>query len=149
MARPKDETYIIDLCDDVLQTKALRGHRFDFLRGDPGIRGTCHQLPADAYYPSLNLVVEYHERQHSESVLFYDKRITISGLTRREQRKKYDDLRRVVLPGNGIHLAILTYQDFDYDPQKRLRRSKSDHSVIADKLGQFIPCGRSADTASA
>lgn len=142
MPRPKDESYIIDLCNDIFQTEALRGHRFDFLRGDPDKRGTCHRLPVDAYYPAFNLVVEYHERQHSEAVSFFDRRIVASGITRGEQRRKYDDLRRDVLPKNGIHLVILTYQDFDHDAQKRLRRGESDRLVIAERLSQFIPCGR-------
>lgn len=30
----KDEIYVIDLCDEILGTKALRQHCFDFLRGD-------------------------------------------------------------------------------------------------------------------
>ena len=58
MARPKDESYVIDLCDDVLQAKALRGYRFACLRGDPDKRGVRHMLPVDAYYPDLGLVVE-------------------------------------------------------------------------------------------
>lgn len=75
MPRPKDETYIIDLCDEVLGLKASRGHRFEFLRGDPGKNGRRACLPVDAYYAELNLVVEYHERQHSEPVSFFDRRI--------------------------------------------------------------------------
>lgn len=58
-----DESYVIDLCDEVLKLKALRQHRFDFLTGDSGAK-----LPVDAYYPSLNLVVEFKERQHTEEV---------------------------------------------------------------------------------
>jgi len=52
-----DESYVIDLCDEVLKLKAHRQHRFDFLKGDSGTR-----LPVDAYYPSLNLVIEFKER---------------------------------------------------------------------------------------
>ena len=40
-----DEHYVIDLCDEVLGLKASRQHRFDFLKGDTGVR-----LPVDAYY---------------------------------------------------------------------------------------------------
>ena len=47
----KDEHYIIDLCDHVLGMTALRQHKFDFLRGDPGKHGRCRRLPVDAYYP--------------------------------------------------------------------------------------------------
>ena len=63
-----DESYVIDLCDCVLKTKASRGRRFGFLIGDPDKNGNCRKLPVDAYYSSLSLVVEYCERQHTESV---------------------------------------------------------------------------------
>ncbi len=75
--KDSDEFYVIDLCDEVLGLKASRQHTFDFLRGDgtPGRR-----LLVDAYYPELNLVVEYRERQHSESVAFFDKKNAVSGV---------------------------------------------------------------------
>lgn len=38
-----DESYVIDLCDEVLGIKASRQHKFDFLTGDTG-----HRLPVDA-----------------------------------------------------------------------------------------------------
>ena len=34
-----DESYVIDLCDEVLGEVALRQHRFSWLRGDPGAGG--------------------------------------------------------------------------------------------------------------
>lgn len=125
-----DESYIIDLCDEVLNLKALRQHRFDFLRGDAGTR-----LPVDAYYPSLNLVVEFKEKQHTEEVKFFDKRITASGKTRGEQRKLYDKRRRDVLPTQGIKLIELDYSDFEHTRGKKLVRNKEvDLKVIKDKL---------------
>ena len=50
-----DESYVIDLCDEVLGELALRQHTFDFLRGDPS--ESClsgKKLPVDAYYPNKN-----------------------------------------------------------------------------------------------
>jgi hypothetical protein len=76
----RDESYVIDLCDRVLNLKAKRQHRFDFLRGDSG-----RKLPVDAYYEisvDRKLVVEYREMQHSEPVAFFDKRLTCSGCNR-------------------------------------------------------------------
>lgn len=58
-----DESYVIDLCDEVLGELALRQHTFDFLRGDPS--ESCpsgKKLPVDAYYPNKNIVVEYREK---------------------------------------------------------------------------------------
>ena len=78
--KPDDESYVIDLCDLVLGQTALRQYRFSFLRGDPGASGRQASLPVDAYYPQLNLVVEYHERQHTEPVKLFDKRETVSGV---------------------------------------------------------------------
>jgi hypothetical protein len=106
--RESDEQYIIDLCDEVLGRTAEHGHRFPFLLGDPGRRGRA-QLPVDAFYPDLNLVIEYRERQHFESVRHFDKpwKMTVSGVHRGEQRMRYDERRREVLPKHGISLVEL------------------------------------------
>lgn len=125
-----DESYVIDLCDEILKLKALRQHRFDFLVGDSGTK-----LPVDAYYPSLNLVIEFKERQHTEEVKFFDKRQTVSGMGRGEQRKLYDQRRREVLPKQGIKLIELDYSDFEHSNNKKLlRNKKSDLMVINSNL---------------
>jgi len=64
--RTSDEHYVIDLCDEIIGQTAMRQHRFDFLRGDSGV-----PLPVDAYYPNINLVIEYHESQHTQSTPFF------------------------------------------------------------------------------
>jgi len=110
--------------------KALRQHRFDFLKGDSGTR-----LPVDAYYPSLNLVVEFKERQHTEEVKFFDRRQTVSGVGRGDQRKLYDQRRRDILPKHGIKLIELDYSDFEHTSGKKLVRNKeNDLKVIREKL---------------
>ncbi|KSA13470.1 hypothetical protein [Maribacter dokdonensis] len=131
--KQSDEAYIIDLCDEFLKLQGSRQHRFDFLRGDSGTK-----LPVDAYYPSLNLVIEYYERQHSEAVPHFDKRMTVSGISRGEQRKLYDERRRTELPKNGIDLIIFDYTEFQYTSGKRLIRQKSkDLIIIESKLKHF------------
>ena len=131
----KDEHYIIDLCDHTLGMTALRQHRFDFLHGDPGKLGKCRRLPVDAFYPALNLVIEYRERQHSEAVAIMDRRDTISGCKRGEQRRRYDARRRSRLPAHGITLVELDYSMFTHDKQKKLLRdSAADAAVIATAL---------------
>ncbi|WP_420592722.1 hypothetical protein [Robiginitalea biformata] len=128
----RDEEYVLDLCDEVLGEKGLRQHRFDFLRGDAGT-----MLPVDAYYPRHNLVVEYRERQHSESVPFFDKRKTVSRVSRGLQRQKYDRLREEKIPENGIQLKILHFYDFQHDSSKRLlRNAKKDIEIISDALNE-------------
>ena len=58
-----DEFYVIGLCNEVLGMEGYQQYRFPFLLGDSGT-----PLPVDVYYPTLNLVVEYYERQHTETV---------------------------------------------------------------------------------
>jgi hypothetical protein len=119
MKNNRDEDYVIALCDEVLTQKASKQHRFPFLVGDSG-----RTLPVDAYYPQLNLVVEYLERQHTEDVKLFDKRQTVSGVSRKEQRKIYDERRKTVLPQHGISLITISYSDFRYDRKKRIVKDK-------------------------
>lgn len=120
-----DESYVIDLCDKALNLTASRQHKFPFLLGDPSENGRQAKLPVDAYYESLSLVVEYRERQHTEEVKHFDKPdvMTVSGVHRGEQRKKYDQRRRDELPKHGIKLIEISYSDFDHDSQKKLIRN--------------------------
>jgi hypothetical protein len=135
-----DEHYIIGLCDQVLGERALRGHRFDFLRGDPGKHGSA-RLPVDAFYEHRNLVVEYYERQHCEAVPHFDKpdRITVSGVSRGEQRRVYDERRRTVLPQHGVDLIVLKYNQFSVNSNGKLRRLTSgDLIVIKSALSGWV-----------
>lgn len=126
-----DEFYVIDLCDEILGVKASRQHKFDFLRGDgtPGRR-----LPVDAYYPTLNTVIEYRERQHTESVAFFNKETTVSGVSRDEQRRIYDQRRREVLPEHGIKLIEISYSDLKHNKQKRLLRERTYDLAILQNI---------------
>lgn len=133
-----DEHYVIDLCDEILGLKADRQHCFDFLRGDSCKDGvlkenTGKMLPVDAYYEKLNLVIEYWEKQHTESTPFFDNKMTSCGITRKEQREKYDKRREEVLPQNGIKLVIVQYKDLG--ESKRIRRNlEHDMAVIKNIL---------------
>lgn len=126
MRTNSDEGYVLDICDAILGLKALRQHRFDFLRGDtrtsgrPGVR-----LPVDGYYPNLALVVEYMERQHSEAVAFFDRKATLSGVSRGVQRAIYDRRRHEVLPANGLRLVLIQFSDLDHHlNSRRLKRNQ-------------------------
>lgn len=137
----KDEHYIIDLCDKVLNENSLRQHRFNFLLGDKGKNGRQAKLPVDSFYPKLNLVIEYKEKQHTEEISFFDKknRLTISGVHRGEQRKVYDQRRKEILSKHNIHLIELLYSYFTYDSQKRLIRNKiKDIKILKEKLKLWI-----------
>ena len=129
----RDEHYVIDLCDVILKRKALRQYRFDFLRGDTGVK-----LPVDAYYRDLNLVVEYYEKQHTESVKIFNK-MTASGVSRDEQRHIYDERRKEVLPQHDINVVIISYNDFKVDGKKRIvRNEKENLKVIRLKLKEYL-----------
>lgn len=134
-----DEHYVIDLCDKILGLEAKRQHCFDFLKGDSCKNGCClkenagKMLPVDAYYEELNLVIEYWEKQHTEPTPFFDNKMTSCGITRKEQREKYDKRREEVLPQNGIKLVIVQYKDFG--ESKRIRRNlEHDMAVIKNIL---------------
>jgi hypothetical protein len=132
-----DEHYVIDLCDEILGLKADRQHCFDFLRGDSCKDGvlkenTGKMLPVDAYYEKLNLVIEYWEKQHTESTPFFDNKMTSCGITRKEQREKYDKRREEVLPQNGIKLLTIQYSDFG--TSKRIKRDHDRDIAIVKKI---------------
>ena len=114
----------------------------------------CVPLPIDGYYETLRLAVEYRERQHSEPVSFWDRKPTLSGCTRGEQRRRYDGRRRLVLPQHGIRLVELNYSMFGHDGRKRLLRDRvADELVISSPLNAveasnsptFPPTRSSAD----
>lgn len=127
-----DEFYVVSLCNEVLGKTALQQHKFDFLKGDSGI-----SLPVDAYYEELNLVVEYCESQHSQSTPFFDRKMTVSGVSRGEQRKIYDERRRTILPQHGIKVINIHYSDFGTN--KRIKRNyERDIEIIRLKLHEFL-----------
>ena len=128
--RKKDEDYVIDLCDKALDDTASRQHRFDFLTGDTG-----RKLPVDAYYEKYHLVIEYYEKQHTESVKLFDNKITASGVTRDVQRRIYDERRKEVLPQYGIEVIIFSYNDFDFDKNKKIKcNPQKDLEIVRERL---------------
>lgn len=132
--KDSDEAYIINICDMVLKEVSKKQHRFDFLRGDTGVK-----LPVDAYYQKHNLVIEYMEKQHSEPVKFFDKKQTVSGVGRGEQRKIYDERRKKVIPENGIDFLTLSFKEFKYKSNKTLiRHLANDKAIVKFKLSKYL-----------
>ncbi len=85
------------------------------------------------------MVIEYREKQHTEAVAFFDKRVTSSGISRGEQRKKYDELRRTEIPKNELELIEFDYSEFGHRKGKRLLRNKEeDEKIIREKLKKHI-----------
>ena len=132
-----DEYYVLDLCDEVLGERGRRGHRFDWLLGDPGRSGRRRSLPVDCYWPGHRLVVEYRERQHDEPVAHFDKpdRLTVSGVHRGIQRAIYDQRRDDLVPAHGLRLVVVRPSDLASDRRGRLRReSENDLEVVRHRL---------------
>lgn len=134
-----DEFYVIDLCDEILGASASRQHRFDWLRGDWSERKqSFSHLPVDAYWPSLHLVVEYAERQHSESVKVFDQRDTVSGVPRGQQRRIYDQRRVDLVPVNDLTLIVVPAVAFSLKRMKIVRHPERDIEVLQNILADFI-----------
>lgn len=135
---PKDQDYVLDICDSVLGRTACRQQRFEFLRGLPSLKtGRRTPLPVDGFYPDLKLVIEYHEKQHTQSVAFWNK-MTACGLRRDEQRRYYDQLRRQELPRNGIRLLEIDYRSFDHRKNGKLRRVDLDRGAVRSLLSDIV-----------
>ncbi len=120
-----DEAYVIDLCDEILGQRALRQHRFPWLKGDPSASGASALLPVDAYYSAHRLVVEYRESQHFKPTPFFDRRQTVGGVDRGEQRRIYDQRREQEVPAHGLRLAIIAVSDLPSDGRGRLLRERA------------------------
>ena len=119
-----DKTYVLDLCDAVLEVKAEREKRFNFLIGDLQKDGrTYTKLPVDAYYGSLKLAVEFHEASHDETP------------TRAEQRAMYEKRRATELPKNDITLIVIPFEAFKADAEQRIiRNEKNDLKIVKQFL---------------
>ena len=137
-----DEHYVLNLCDELLNDTASRQHRFPFLLGDfHKDKTTRTKLPVDAYYQNLNLVVEYHEKQHTNEITPADKPKvkTASGISRGEQRKIYDQRRRDVLLRKKINLIEINYYAFEYDSEMNIIRNKEkDIEIVKDLLKEYV-----------
>lgn len=137
-----DEFYLVSLCDELLNEKASRKHRFEFLLGDLHKKGkTRTKLPLAAYYKELNLVIEFLDRPQLETAADSerDNAMTISGVSRSEQRLKYASRKRSVLKEKNINLKEIDYASFESDNKLMLTRNKAkDVRVLKSILKQYI-----------
>ena len=135
-----DEHYVLDLCDEVLGVVAQRQATFDWLRGDASTarpRGT--KLPVDGYWPELDLVVEFQEEQHTQPSPFFDRRQTISGIGRGEQRRLYDARKRHMILERGLRLVVIDKSQFRVKSKRIVRDRDRDRALVCDLLKQLIP----------
>lgn len=134
----QNESYVISLCDEVLGIPSSRHHTFSWLLGDSSPKsGRRRALPVDAYWPTLALVVEFHERQHSQAVPHFDRRETVSGVTRGVQRRLYDERRALTLPQHGITLVVISMQDFLVRRGRIVPDRNHDTAVVKRHLARY------------
>jgi hypothetical protein len=130
-----DEHYVLDLCDEALDVAAQRQARFGWLRGDVSPNsGRAVQLPVDGYWPSLQLVVECQEKQHTESVPLFDRRATVSGIPRGEQRRLYDHRKAELIPAQGLRLVVIHQSEFKARRDRIVRDHARDLAVVQSRL---------------
>lgn len=133
-----DEKYVIDLIKDILGLEYEWQKKFDTLRGDPGKKGHMKKLPVDAYFLQRNLIVEYREKQHSQSVNIMNRRMTISGVNRGDQRKIYDMRKELWAKENNINFLVINFSDLVHKKSGRLYRNKEkDREIISDFINRF------------
>jgi len=132
-----DENYILNICDALLKDTASRQHRFSFLLGDfHRDKKSRTKLPVDGFYEKLNLVIEYHEKQHAEEAGDSDQPAikTVSGVSRDEQRKIYNQRRRDVLERKNINLVEVNFYAFENDNEMNIIRNKEKDTEILQSL---------------
>lgn len=135
----QNESYVIGLCDEVLGMSSAKHHTFPWLLGDLSIKtGRRRALPVDAYWEALRLVVEFYEKQHTEAVALFDRRETVSGVTRGTQRKIYDDRRAQLLPQHGITLVVIPMADFNVRRSLIVPDRDSDLEVVRRYLTAYL-----------
>lgn len=117
-----DEVYVLDLIADIIGEAYEGQMRFDNLLGDTGKNGRRVKLPVDAFFPKANLIVEYREKQHSQSVSIMDKRMTISGVSRGEQRRIYDLRKEQWALNNEVNFLAISYFDLAHKKSGKLNR---------------------------
>lgn len=131
-----DENYILELCDELLGVKSTRQHTFGFLKGDLHQNGSSRtKLPLDAYFHKLKLVLDFVDRPYSEEKAEEMERLTVSGVTRAEQRKIYRERKRTELKTKNLLLIELDTAAFELDEdQKIVRNDEANSKILSDIL---------------
>ena len=137
-----DEAYLMDLIDGLLGQTGSRRHTFDYLLGDLHQNGTTRtKLPIDIYYVDLKLALEFVEDPDKTKAnkSIRDEKLTVSGMTRAEQRYKYSHRKKnILLIKEKIYLEI-PLEKFELNESNQLARIKeNDERVLKDLLFDFM-----------
>lgn len=137
-----DEVYIMGLIDELLNQTGSRKHTFDFLLGDLHQNGeTRTELPIDLYYANLKLALEIvkHPEKKKNAIESKEEKLTVSGITRAEQRLKYLKRKEIVLTQKEISFIEIHLESFEVDASMQLIRKKgNDVRELIGLLSDFI-----------
>jgi hypothetical protein len=120
--------YVISLLAELLGEVPEREKAFPWALGDVSQKtGRARRLPFDAVWESRRLIVEVDESQHREAVAFWDKPhlMTVSGVARGEQRRLYDQRKRLAARAAGYTVLEIPW-DRRPVPAKRDRRADTE-----------------------
>ncbi|WP_084792244.1 hypothetical protein [Mycobacterium sp. E136] len=78
--------------------------------------------------------MEFQEEQHSEAVAFFDRRHTVSGVSRAEQRRRYDERKRTEIPQHGMQLIVIEKSAFTVKSKRIARDRTRDLAVVREHL---------------
>jgi len=135
-----DEVYVMGLIDTLIGEKGSRKHTFEYLLGDLHKNGeTRTKLPIDVYYPNLKLALEIVEIPLDNAESTREEKLTVSGVTRAEQRQIYYNRKKTSLENKDIAFIDIPLERFDVDESsKLLRDAEKDERVLRDLLSGFI-----------
>lgn len=130
------QQYVTNLLEDLMGPAEIE-KRFDWARGDsrdPNRRGV--PLPFDAVWEGRKLIVEIDERQHGESVGFFDKPdvMTVSGVHRGEQRRLYDERKVRLARDHGYTVVRIPASAISMHGRSLARNRDVDRPVIVEIL---------------
>ena len=105
----------------------------------PAKMGDRQNSYVDAFFPDTNLIVEYREKQHTKPVEIMDRRMTVSGVHRGEQRRIYDVRKEKWAADNKIRFVVVTYADLAHKNSGRLKRDADyDLAVLRPLIEDFL-----------
>lgn len=135
-----DEVYVMDLIDTLLNEKGSRKHTFEYLLGDLHKNGeTRTKLPIDVYYPNLKLALELVECSGENSESSKEEKLTVSGVTRAEQREIYYNRKKTALENKDIAFVDIPIESFEVDDASKLvRDADKDERVVRELLSRYI-----------
>ena len=137
-----DEVYLMGLLDELLNETGSRKHTFEYLLGDYHQNGkTRTKLPIDIYYVNLKLALEIveHPERRKNAIESKEEKLTVSGVTRAEQRLKYFYRKKNTLTNKDKAFIEIPLENFEVDDSFQLIRNKeNDERELRTLLSDFI-----------